>query len=320
MTHWVLRSNSIRRRVYCVAAIALLSGCYDRSAKEISGIDAKGQPWVITLAAQPETLRLPETQTMRLLGGDLSAYIKEKCEPLWLSERCDVYAQADPTGALLGYLNLVKTGDNSLSFATDTMTDKNQECVLGGKLENIQGDVNGDFSARSPFQYVGEGRDAGGMIYIKKRGRSLQLTDERWNYCYNDRHIDDIYVFVGSLVRSAPKAAAGKASIAPSSQTLKENEVRSKNTIPNHFWGRWTDKISYCTTRYDDSSVEIYADAVRFWESEGEVDTVRESNDETLVTLSMHGEGESWQSDIKLEKMHGSQNILINGEPKTKCP
>lgn len=207
MTHWVLKTVYIRKIAFFVAAIAVLSGCSDNSTKEISGIDTKGQPWTITLAEQPEPLRLPETQTMKLLGGDLSAYIKEKCEPLWLSERCDVYAQADPTGALIGYLTVVKTGDNGFSYETDTLTNQNQACLLGGRLEDIQGDVNGDFSARSPFQYVGEGRDAGGMIYLKKRGSNLQLTDERWNYCYSDRHIDDIYVFVGSLVRSAPKAA-----------------------------------------------------------------------------------------------------------------
>jgi hypothetical protein len=144
---------------------------------------------------------------MKLLGGDLAAYIEEECEPLWSSERCDVYAQADPAGALVGYLTLIKTDDSSLAYKTDTFADQNRACLLGGKLENIEGDISGDFSARSPFHYVGEGRDAGGMIYLKRRGGNLQITDERWNYCYSDRHIDDAYVLVGSFVRSAPHAA-----------------------------------------------------------------------------------------------------------------
>jgi hypothetical protein len=249
---------------------------------------------------------------MKLLGGDLSAYIKEKCEPLWLSERCDVYAQAEPTGALLGYLTVVKTGDNGFSYETDTLTSQNKACLLGGRLEDIQGDVNGDFSARSPFQYVGEGRDAGGMIYLKKRGRNLQLTDERWNYCYSNRHIDDIYVFVGSLVRSAPEQTVTKQRVSDSGSL--------PNTIPARYLGRWTEDASRCDTRYDDTKVEIYSDAMRFWESEGEVTKVVVTGDKITVQLSMFGEGQSWTSDLEIQKTSIPNKILLNGNPRYKCP
>lgn len=199
--------DQFRRLLALLVASAALSGCFGNSADEVSGTDAKGQPWTITLVAQPDTFRLPETQAIKLLGGDLAAYIKEECEPLWASERCDVYAQADPDGALVGYLTLIKTDENNVIYETDTLTNQKQACLLGGKLESIEGDINSDFSARAPFHYVGEGRDAGGMIYLKRRGDNLRVTDERWNYCYGDRHIDDVYVLVGSFVRSAPRVA-----------------------------------------------------------------------------------------------------------------
>lgn len=117
---------------------------------------------------------------------------------------------------------------------------------------------------------------------------------------------------------SADMSADSGALSAPA-QIKSDGSLQGKYMIPNHFWGRWTDKVSKCATRYDDASVEIYEDAVKFWESEGEVTAVSQFDNVTLVTLSMFGEGERWSSEAKLERSEDPMRIKVNGAQKEKC-
>lgn len=167
----------------------------------ISGVDSKGQNWSISISSDADTSDLPMTSTMKLLGGDLPAYIQRECAPIWRMKSCDVYVQSDRTGALLGYLFISGSADEGFGFNTDTVTDRNRECSLGGSLENIEGDPRGAFKARVPFTTITDGEEAMGMIYLERVQDRLRVSDERWNYCYDDRHIDDVYTFVGSLER-----------------------------------------------------------------------------------------------------------------------
>lgn len=93
----------------------------------------------------------------------------------------------------------------------------------------------------------------------------------------------------------------------------------SPNKIPSHFWGKWTDDVSRCQTRYDDSALEIYADAVRFWESEGQVVKVEIFGDQVEAKLSMVGEGEQWDSTLRLRETPEKRQIMLNGIAKFKC-
>jgi hypothetical protein len=118
---------------------------------------------------------------------------------------------------------------------------------------------------------------------------------------------------------AAADLQAGSAAGRAPAQIDSDGSFQAKSQIPNHFWGRWTDKISKCATRYDDASVQIYEDAVKFWESEGEVTAISHIGNMTLVTLSMFGEGERWSSEVKLERSDNPMKIRVNGAEKEKC-
>jgi hypothetical protein len=178
-----------------------------------SGVDRVGQPWTITIARNIPQDQLPKTNDMKMASFEPATYIERACGDGWKESRCDVYVQPDADGSLTGYL-IIQQYDGRLSFKTDTMTTSKsvyaRSCSLGGSLkgehfdpggknyrviENL--DPTGSWKARSPF----ETKSAKGMMYVEKVGDKLRVNDERWNYCYPDRHIDDVYVLVGSLVR-----------------------------------------------------------------------------------------------------------------------
>jgi hypothetical protein len=176
----------------------MAAGCSKPDTK--SGKDSIGQSYTITIGELPSKAKLPLTSDMKLAGSDIGAYVQRACIDSWKEHRCDIYVQTDPNGSLLGYL-ILEEYNGALSFHTDTLmtpvTAGSRACSLGGAIEQTGVDPTKDFKSRSPF----ETRDGEGMIYIEKVGPNLHVNDERWNYCYSDRHIDDVYVLVGSLVR-----------------------------------------------------------------------------------------------------------------------
>lgn len=183
-----------------------LAGCANTGSEAAdedtarTGIDAKGQSWTIQLQDETHT-KTPITSAMKLISGDYAEYLERDCGLMWRVASCDLYEQTDSGGALRGYLTIMEGEDGSFSFVTETLTAANRECYLSGSLENVEGSPRADFTARSSFS-VGSGDDeAYGMIYLERVGNNLRVTDERWNYCYDDRHIDDIYVLRGSMNR-----------------------------------------------------------------------------------------------------------------------
>ena len=177
-----------------------------------NGVDRVGQPWAITVKRNIPQDQLAKTNDMKMASFDPATYIEQACGDGWKESRCDVYVQPDADGSLTGYL-IVTQLNSRLSFKTDTMTTSKsahaRSCSLGGSLTG--GDVDpggkyrviedldptGSWEARSPF----ETKSGMGVMYVKKVGDKIRVNDERWNYCYPDRHIDDVYVLVGSLVR-----------------------------------------------------------------------------------------------------------------------
>lgn len=118
--------------------------------------------------------------------------------------------------------------------------------------------------------------------------------------------------------RGSESSEAGNASGAQEANSAS-NVGSLPNTIPNKYWGRWTEDPSRCGTRYDDTKVEIYSDAIKFWESEGEVTKTDLIEGGTSVELSMFGEGESWTSNLKIQQTTSPNKILLNGRPRYKC-
>lgn len=188
-------------RLFAGTAILSLIAC-SQSTSANTGTDHIGQSYSVVVAPNlPTREGLPATTEMRLVGFDVATYVERQCRDAWQSAKCEVFAQTDKSGSLLGYLKIEGTGDE-LSFNTDTRTNPSsgtaKECLLGGALENIERRPDGEFRARSMFQT----RDATGMIYLNRVGDNLKVNDERWNYCYTDQHIDDVYTLIGTLTRS----------------------------------------------------------------------------------------------------------------------
>jgi hypothetical protein len=177
-----------------------------------TGVDSVGQSWAITIAWNLPQDRLPKTNDMKMASFDSATYIERACVDGWQEGRCDLYVQPDIDGSLMGYL-IIEQYKGRLSFKTDTMTTSTpahvRSCTIGGSLTGgaiddagnykviEELDPTGNWEARSPF----ETKSSMGMMYVKKVGDKLRVNDERWNYCYPDRHIDDVYFYVGSMVR-----------------------------------------------------------------------------------------------------------------------
>ena len=90
--------------------------------------------------------------------------------------------------------------NSSVVFNSDTVTSGTgaKECSIGGNFDGEKFDSSVDFKQRSSFQYKrSSGVVAGGMFYLERVGSRLRINDERWNYCYDKRHIDDVWTFLG---------------------------------------------------------------------------------------------------------------------------
>ncbi|WP_155800183.1 hypothetical protein [Porphyrobacter sp. AAP82] len=125
-------------------------------------------------------------------------------------------------------------------------------------------------------------------------------------------------IFKLNASSGSESSEAGNASAAQEASSAS-NVGSLPNTIPNKYWGRWTEDPSRCATRYDDTKVEIYSDAIKFWESEGEVIKTELKEGGTLVELSMFGEGEGWTLNLKIQQTTSPSKILLNGSPRYKC-
>lgn len=134
----------------------------------------------------------PETSNF-LLYGNIEQYVQNTCPAMGIT-MCEVFVPIDDNPTLGGYLILTQNMDGSVDFTTDTMTDKDKPCIVGGNFDGALFDSSSDFNQQSFFEYnKGNGVMAGGMWYMKRQGNRIQLHDERWNYCYKNKHIDDVW-------------------------------------------------------------------------------------------------------------------------------
>lgn len=189
-----------------LTALTILSACSNQAmpahaSNIFDGQDEYGQNWKLSLG---ETIRegdLPATSDMRLVNFNASEYVKLKCLRYFREESCQVFAQTDPNGSLNGYLILYGNG-NSYRADSDTRTTPagptSIECVISGEVEVREGDPVSDFLGHITFTNK---LDATGLFYLKRIGNRLKIEDERWNYCYEDRHIDDVYTLIGTITR-----------------------------------------------------------------------------------------------------------------------
>ena len=194
-----------------MATLAALSACSSQTVPAASsyqphGQDEHGQTWKFIPGERVEREALPATSDMRLVSFNVHEYVKVKCLKFFREESCQVFAQTDPNGSLSGYLILYGNGE-SFSASSDTRTTPigptSTECMISGAIDVTKGDPSSDFSGRIFFTNK---LDATGIFYLERIGNQLKVEDERWNYCYDDRHIDDVYTLVGTITKEIDKS------------------------------------------------------------------------------------------------------------------
>ena len=155
---------------------------------------------LIEIRTIPQQLPLPQTYDMKLVG-DLDSYIRLKCAGF--AARCDVFVQASNRGSLIGYLFIRQESNGSVYFESDTRTDDERICVILGNFDGAHFVATENFERMSTFQAKTGGQDQAGNggYLIKRDGDSLRVQDDKWNYCYGTRRIDDIWNLVGTARR-----------------------------------------------------------------------------------------------------------------------
>lgn len=224
-------------RVLVMSALMLIGGC--ANASEAGSKPA--QPDVLSQIVESEagTYRvvvnpsidqsvLPQNPDLRMLDGDLSQYSIELCgldfRGATSPEHCEIFFQSEPGGLLTGYIALRQS--SVVDIATALTTDRQRSglgCFMNGEIQNSNFedgdrsvDIASDFAARLPFfglekspgdwMISSEGDDpnsAGGMWYLERRNDNLRISQERWNYCYQDDRIaiDEVFTHVASISR-----------------------------------------------------------------------------------------------------------------------
>lgn len=175
---------------------------------------------------------LPTNADLKMADSDLAKYAQTACtldtSPKYAPDRCDIYAQPDPIGTLIGYA-VVTQDKQGVSFDTTTTLNEKREpggrgCSLSGKLDGDETpimDASKNFDGHSmylawekaPGEYIISPATGGaddtapdhalGVWYVKRMGDKLRITQERWNYCYKDSnvYVDDVFYRVITLIK-----------------------------------------------------------------------------------------------------------------------
>jgi hypothetical protein len=136
---------------------------------------------------------LPQTTAMKL-AGSIESYIRRECGKDFRYLDCSIFVQPDPKGSLIGYLKIYQMPKGTAVFETDTLTSDGRTCLIGGNIDGERLDTTADFEHGSLF----ETKDGVGMYHFERVGPRIRITDERWNYCYRSRHIDDVWFLIGT--------------------------------------------------------------------------------------------------------------------------
>lgn len=190
-------------------------------------VETTGGRYAVSIKANFDPATLPSNADMKMVNFDVVKYAVEKCGLTYKAvnpvKQCDVFVQPDRSGLLVGYAFLMESDDTRI--ATETVKSKGDRkgCFIEGKLSVYPEDANlklsGDVEAQLPFnvttredgeKLVSTGADdianddpnaSAGMWYIKKQNGNLRITQERWNYCYDNEYIDEVMKPLVTLTR-----------------------------------------------------------------------------------------------------------------------
>ncbi|MBS7671603.1 hypothetical protein [Croceicoccus gelatinilyticus] len=172
----------------------------------------------------------PSNADLKMVDSDKIRYAADFCgitkalngEP----RSCSLYVQDDPDGTMIGYAILREDADG-VSVVTQVDPNKNlpdaaKSCWVHDQIKTYD-DVQNEWIAvpsidqpfegriyyqakeRSPGDWLYSGGDvdwpeaAGGVWYIKSTGDNLRITQERWNYCYTDTNVDEVFKRIVTL-------------------------------------------------------------------------------------------------------------------------
>ncbi len=109
-----------------------------------------------------------------------------------------------------------------------------------------------------------------------------------------------------------PAAPERAESMQPQKQAQKQAHS-SSGPIPAAFHGIWDSAAGDCSAQ-SETRVEITADAIRFYESVGRATASEMIGSSATVTLTMSGEGQSWEITPTLDLLDDGATLALRGE------
>ena len=91
-------------------------------------------------------------------------------------------------------------------------------------------------------------------------------------------------------------------------------------TIPARFRGEWNRVAADCGTGRNDSRLRVEPGRLRFYESSGEVLSVRGEGRTIAVRARYTGEGETWEAERSLTLSADGATLSAEGMERTRCP
>jgi hypothetical protein len=92
------------------------------------------------------------------------------------------------------------------------------------------------------------------------------------------------------------------------------------DTIPPAFHGEWNRLVADCGTGRNDSQLWIAGKQLRFHESSGAVQSVREKGRAITVRARYTGEGETWEAERRFTLSSDGRILSADGMERTRCP
>ena len=214
------------------AVAALLIGCSAAAGPTIDADD--GSVFTVERYDLGE-VALPSTADMRMVDGDLVRYGAQICdlegESSAAPQRCDVFVQPDPNGQMIGYAVLRQT-EAGVTINTHVKTNAQagraaNGCWLGGTVYQygsgyeravssssapFEGQMMYSAWERSPGDFLVSPIDAStpvdvdsegavGVWYLTHTDNKLRIAQERWNYCYSDVAVDEVFTRAISFLK-----------------------------------------------------------------------------------------------------------------------
>lgn len=219
----------------CLIAIVavLVAGCGNPEPETVKGRD--GILFDVERYQLGEAA-LPSNSDLKMVDGDIARYAAGLCEiedgfaePM---ERCDVFVQPDLDGLMTGYAVLRQTA-KGVAISTKVATNPQKGlaadgCWIGGTIYNagsgyskpvmsaltaFEGQMMYSAWERSPGDFIvsevnaatpveGNSDGANGVWYLTLKDNKLRIAQERWNYCYKDANVDEVFIRAISLKKS----------------------------------------------------------------------------------------------------------------------